>query len=151
MDSSEFMSLTEIGKVYNESCKTIGKKLIAIGLRTADGNPSPKALDGGYCGLRPTGRGPIPHNFVVWHAEKTLAALEQAGYKRVRQEQQAAVPKAPPHRLVGPFTLRRSSENGYQIVDGGDGAVVSVWVYGLEAAQQVLKLLNLAYQYGKLR
>jgi hypothetical protein len=144
----EFMSLTEMGAIFGVTNQKIGRALMGIGLRTADGNPSPKALDGGYCGLRPTGRGPIPHNFVVWHAEKTLAALEQAGYKRARQEQQAAVPKAPPHRLIGPFTLGESSMNGFQVI-GGDGKV-SVWVYGLEASQQVLKLLNLAYDYGKL-
>jgi hypothetical protein len=48
-------------------------------------------------------------------------------------------------RLISPFSLERSSINGYRIV-GGDGSV-AIWVYGEDAARLVVKVLNAAHEH----
>jgi len=49
-----------------------------------------------------------------------------------------------PINLIGPFHVRRTGIEGFEIIDAnGD---VGIWVYGEERAAYLLELLNAAYQ-----
>ena len=139
--TDEYVTMTEIGKLYGVSSHVVGRWLREIGMRTEWGQrPSQNAIDGGYCRLAPIapGRG----HFYKWHKERTLAALEAAGHH--------PNPEIPiTNRLVGPFNAEQSGENGYRIV--GDDGAVAIWVFGEEAARIVVKLLNWADDQGELQ
>ena len=72
-EKERYMTMTEIGKYHNQTSHVIGRWLTRIGLRE-NGQPTKKALEGGFCKEIYD----IDRNiwFYVWHAEKTLAALE---------------------------------------------------------------------------
>ena len=129
------MNQTELGRLYGVSCKVLGDWLIESGLRTRDRKPSQKAFEGGFVSQASLTNGGY---YYKWHREKTINALKEAGHR----------PKTPVStgKIVGPFTARQSSENGYEVL-GGDGTV-SIWIIGRWNAQIVTKLLNLAYRYG---
>lgn len=79
----EFVSMKELGKELEEelgrkvTSHNIGKMLMEIGLRTEDGKPSQRAFNEGFVRQEPTGRN--GGYFYVWHREKTLAVLREAG------------------------------------------------------------------------
>lgn len=142
MYKHNYLTQTQLGKLFDCSSHEIGKRLFAIGLRDQKGKPSTEAFAGGFCQQLPSRNDGYCWG---WNAEKTTQALEKAGHKR-------AFP--PPEDLVdtpwlkGPFSLRKSSENGFEVLNG-DGQV-SAWVFGEENANFVVRLLNLADQHGKL-
>ena len=141
--ADEFITMTEIGKLYGVSSHVVGRWLREIGMRSDFGQrPRQDAIDGGYCRLAPTGRG--TGYFWVWHKRRILAALEAAGHCVEEPEPQIPITD----RLVGPFNAQQSSNNGYEII-GGDGAV-AIWAFGEDAARLVVKLLNLADDHGQL-
>jgi hypothetical protein len=78
--SNEYMSLTELGKLYGVSSHKIGKWLVDLGLRTQAKKPSPRAFRDGFVEQRPSTQ-PATY-FWVWHAERTMKALEQAGFTK---------------------------------------------------------------------
>jgi hypothetical protein len=138
MTMNEFTTMTELGKLFDESSHTIGKWLVDIGLRTPEMKTSKKAFDGGY-----VKQVPLPDNpdryFWGWHRLKTIFALEAAGHIQVAHQR--------PGKLVGPFEARRSGINGFEIVSS-DGTI-AVWIIGEENANELVKLMNLAYQAGR--
>jgi hypothetical protein len=135
----EYSTLTELGKLYGVTSHVTGRWLTDIGLRS-NKRPSQAAFAGGFVEQAPTGRGGDGGYFWVWETEKTIAALEAAGYRRPDQEE-----KDPPtNRLIGPFTHRLSGATGCEIV-GGDG-MVSMWVVGEENARRVTDALNRFFQ-----
>jgi hypothetical protein len=136
--SDKFLRMTDLGKLYDVSSHKIGKWLAQIGLRE-NGNPSSVAYTGGFVKSAANGRN--DGYFWVWHATKTVGALEQAGHRRTDQPILT-------DRLVGPFESRRNGGDGYEIVSG-DGTV-AVWVRGEHIAETVVKLLNLGFKYGNL-
>jgi hypothetical protein len=140
--SSEFLSQTELGVPFGVSCQVIGRWLVEIGLRKG-GQPTAKAIAGGYCSSRSTGRGPHPRPFTVWHGEKTIAAFERAGHFRIGLG--PTPPEPADHKLTGPFTIHQDG-NGYRVI-GGDGTG-SIWVYGEATVRLLVKLMNMAHQYG---
>jgi hypothetical protein len=81
----EYLSLTELGKLYAVSRVQIGRWLVDLGLRTKGKKPSRAGFDGGFVGQRP---GTQPGTYYwVWHGEKTTRRLDEAGFPRaVRQE-----------------------------------------------------------------
>lgn len=79
--TGEYFSQTELGRLYGVSSHKIGSWLVELGLRNAQKKPSAKAFDGGFVSRRES-RQPETY-FWVWHAEKTMQALDQAGKKRV--------------------------------------------------------------------
>jgi len=133
---NEFTTMTDLGKLFDESSHKLGKWLMAIGLRTPDNTPSQKAYDGGFVKQAPTGRG--TGYFYLWHRDRTIQALESAGHFRVDQESAKG--------LIGPFEAVRSSTNGY-VVNGDDGAS-GVWVYGEDNAATLVSLMNVAHDNG---
>ena len=76
----EFSTMKQLGRMFGVSSHDIGKWLIAVGLRNHwDKRPSYDAHHSGFVHQtpNPTGYG----YFWSWHTEKTLAALEKAGWK----------------------------------------------------------------------
>ena len=80
---NEFLSMRELGKELEKklgrkvTSHNIGKMLKEVGLRTDDGKPSQRAFDDGFVSKEPTGVN--DGYFYVWHVEKTLAVLREAG------------------------------------------------------------------------
>jgi hypothetical protein len=77
--SEVFLSLTELGKLYGVSSHQIGKWLKQVGLRTKDNKPSPRAFKEGYVEQR--GSTQPGTYYWIWHGEKTLKVLTEAGFK----------------------------------------------------------------------
>lgn len=79
--SQEFLSLTELGRLCGVSSHKIGKWLVAVGLRTQDKKPSPRAFREGFVEQR--GSTQPGTYYWIWNVEKTMAVLTEAGYKQV--------------------------------------------------------------------
>lgn len=77
---NEFLSLTELGKLYGVTSHNVGRWLKTLGLRTDDGKPSQRAFQDGYVTQRPsTQPGTI---FYVWNTKKTTDLLDSLCYPR---------------------------------------------------------------------
>lgn len=79
----EFLSLTELGRLYGVSRVMIGDWLVDLGLRTTDKKPSRAAFDGGFVDQRPSTQ-PMTY-YWVWDAKKTCQLLDGAGHRRTEQ------------------------------------------------------------------
>jgi hypothetical protein len=76
---SEYLSLSEIGKIYGVSSHVVGRWLKSLGLRNEGGRPSGKAFNGGYVAQRPSRQ---PDTFYyVWHPDKTTAILDEMAHR----------------------------------------------------------------------
>ena len=136
----EFMTLTQIGEVFGVSNQMVGKWLVKLGLRTDANRPSRAAFDGGYVKAGPSrGQG---YNW-VWHSEKTVMALTEAGHKLALHP---ACELLAPCQLNGPFHYRPNPAFGFEVVNG-DGTV-AVWVRGEKNAKFLCNVLNLADRNG---
>lgn len=77
---NDFISLTEIGKLYGVSSHVVGKWLKGLGLRTESGAPSVQAFREKYVAQRPSTQ---PGTFFyVWHGARTTALLDGMCYPR---------------------------------------------------------------------
>lgn len=135
----EYMSQTELGELFGVTSHVIGKWLAAIGLRE-NKTPSTAAIEAKMVTLVPARN---EHYNWVWHSDRTVAALEKAGHRRIYNPPLHLVA---PVKLNGPFTKRGNNQNGYDIVNG-DGFVAIV-VSGQNTAELLVKLLNLAGEKG---
>lgn len=136
----EYMTLTQIGEVFGVSNQQVGKWLAKLGLRTDANRPSREAFDGGYVKEGPSrGQG---YNW-VWHSEKTVRVLSEAGHKSALL---LACELMAPCQLSGPFEYRPSPVFGFEVVNG-DGTV-AVWVRGEKNARFVCNVLNAANRSG---
>jgi len=77
---NDYLSQTELGRIYGVSSHQVGKWLKSLGLRTPNGRPSSEAFSEGMVDQRPS-RG-IGTYFYVWHAQKTTDLLDRMGYPR---------------------------------------------------------------------
>lgn len=77
---SEYLSLTEIGRLYGVSSHVVGRWLKGLGLRKQDGKPSADAFAQGYVSQRPS-RQPGTY-YWVWHAAKTTRILDGMRHPR---------------------------------------------------------------------
>ncbi len=77
---NEYLSLTELGRLYGVSSHVVGRWLKGLGLRTQDGRPSPEAFAQSYVTQRPS-RQPGTY-FWIWHADKTTGILDGMRYPR---------------------------------------------------------------------
>jgi hypothetical protein len=141
---NDFITMTELGVLFGETSHVIGKWLVAIGLRTPERRPSAKAFEGRYCQQAPLDN--CNGYFYVWHRQRTIAALEAAGHRRVEQQSQEA--KSIPATLVGPFTTEQSGSDTYVIRNGA--GVKFGWIVGKRAAWCVAGLLNMGDRHGLL-
>ena len=85
---SEFMSQTELGRLYGVSSHKIGKWLMSCGLRTLQGKPSPRAFQEGFVEQRMSRT--IDTYFWVWHVQKTVRVLNAASFGEVVISEDAA-------------------------------------------------------------
>jgi hypothetical protein len=76
----EYLSLTELGKLYAVSRVKIGQWLVDLGLRTKEKKPSRAAFDGGFVDQRDS-TNPGTY-FWVWDAKKTCELLDGTGFPR---------------------------------------------------------------------
>ena len=74
------LSQRQLGKIFGVSSHVIGRWLKAIGLRNPNGKPSYKAFQEEFVDQAPNGKGGY---YYVWNAERTIAALEEAGHQRI--------------------------------------------------------------------
>ena len=77
---NEYLSLTEIGRIYAVSSHVAGRWLKGLGLRDENGKPTQEAFKDGFVGQAPS-RQPGTF-FYVWHRSKTTALLDGMQYPR---------------------------------------------------------------------
>ena len=85
MLSGDWLSLTDLGRVYGISAVHTGKLLQAAGLRLPDGDPSPEALSGGIAQRQHSGQ----HHQALWNREGCAPHLERQGL--IPQKQRSLV------------------------------------------------------------
>jgi hypothetical protein len=73
--NGEWLSLTDLGRIYGVSAVHTGKLLQAAGLRLADGDPSPSALTTGLAQRQHSGQ----HRQALWHRQGCAPHLEGQG------------------------------------------------------------------------
>ena len=78
--SNEYLSQTQLGRIYGVSSHQIGKWLKGLGLRNDSGQPTKLALSDGYAVQRPSTQ-PGTY-FYVWNAERTTALFDGMQYPR---------------------------------------------------------------------
>lgn len=83
--SGDWLSLTDLGRVYGISAVHTGKLLQAAGLRLSDGDPSPRALADGLAQRQHSGQ----HHQALWHRQLCAPHLERQGY--IPQKQRSLV------------------------------------------------------------
>ncbi|HEX4144538.1 MAG TPA: hypothetical protein VHY91_13610 [Pirellulales bacterium] len=80
----EFISLTDLGKLYGTSSHQVGRWLKNLGLRTESGQPSAQAFKENYVSQRPSAQ---PNTyFYVWHRGKTTELLDAMCYPRANHD-----------------------------------------------------------------
>lgn len=139
---SDYLSQTDLGKLFNATSHEIGKWLVECGLRNQFKKPTKRAFDEGFVTTTGTNRGNPGGYFYVWSREKTVAALQSAGH-RLKPHFDPAIDG----RLRGPFEARKSSANGFELVDVNGH--IAIWVMGEKNAQVVVELMNLATKHGR--
>lgn len=136
----EFLTQTQLGRLFGSSSHEVGRWLKELGLRDFTGKPTEGAHDGGFCTTAPSGETGFHY---VWKAEKTVALLREHGH--------ALVPNPPGHLvepaiLRGSFSIRKSAEGEFAI-ENSDGSV-SVWTNNQHTAGVVARILNVAHKHG---
>ena len=79
-----WVNQTTLGRQFNMSAIAMGKKLKELGLREADGKPTPRAIDQGFCRSTPLKDG-TP--FYRWHKKKVAELLQQSGSKTLSPQE----------------------------------------------------------------
>lgn len=77
----DWLTLTELGRLYGVSAVHTGKLLQGAGLRQLDGLPSPEALRLGLAHRRHS----CPSRQTLWHREGCAPHLERQGLRLLRQ------------------------------------------------------------------
>lgn len=139
---NEFLNQTDLGKLFGGTSHDVGKWLKHVGLRAADGRPTAMAKEGGFTKQVSTNRCD-GQDYTVWHVEKTIQALEEAGYRRLVE-----APTINADYRNGPFSFGSKDRLTYQIRNSA-GQVVCV-LSDEHLAEQTTKLLNLALKFGRL-
>jgi len=78
----DWLTLTDLGRIYGISALHCGRLLLQAGLRRSDGEPTLRALEGGCAAAAPTRRHGQPP---VWHRNNCSEAFEAAGLETVQQ------------------------------------------------------------------
>lgn len=129
MTDREYLKLKELGELFNTTSHKVGRWLMTLEYRTK-GQPSCKAFRDGLVGRKDYDG----HPHWLWHRERTVAALENAGHRL------AAVPPNATSVLKGPFSVRKLENERFEIVSDDGSAAVTVW--GEENAVFIAKVLN---------
>ena len=137
------MNQTQIGKLFGVSFLQIGIWLTEIGLREADGTPTCRAQEGGFCKPRSTCGETGPH--WMWDSQKTVASLVEAGHLLLLNPPSSLISSAALH---GPFHVRNSS-SAQVAIENGDGSTC-IWVNNKSSADVLAQILNLAHENGDI-
>jgi hypothetical protein len=78
-ERTPFSSMRQIGRLFGVSAIAVGKKLKERGWRAPDGKPTVSTLSSGLAKVVVT---PSGISFTAWDYVRTVAELEQAGFKR---------------------------------------------------------------------
>lgn len=78
----DWLTLTDLGRIYGISAMHCGRLLAQAGLRRSDGEPTLRALEGGCAAAAPTRRHGQPP---VWHRNNCHEAFEAAGLETVQR------------------------------------------------------------------
>ena len=142
MTNYEHLTITQLGDLFGITRNKMGKRLEQIGLRRRDVRtrqlrPSQTAFEGGFVKQVPS-RG--DGYMYVWHREKTIKALEGAGFVPVRNdlEADAEAPEYP--RLVSPFRVQGMGGVTYAITNRDGASCMNV--AGKENAEIIAAILN---------
>ncbi len=140
MYAFQFMTLTQLGRIFGVSNQNVGKWLVELGLRTTDHIPSDEARQCGFVDQSYADNGTCS-----WtrHTEKTVSALEAAGHLRILNPPIGLID---PPLLKGPFSMRSCGDGTFQILSS-DGSI-AVAVRGERNAILILKILRIAERCG---
>lgn len=138
----EYMNMVDLGRLFGVSGQKIGKWLKELGLRTSFGSPTRDAFEEKLMSYDYEQWGTYTK---LWHVERTVRLLEEAGHQRVVDPPTDLVE---PPSLSGPFSLRHSDDDRWQII-GKDDAVAIV-VTGETNARVVQRVMNIALRAGML-
>lgn len=137
--SANYLSLTELGRIYGVSRNKVGQWLVAIGLRTKEKRPSPRAFHLGFVQKKESIH-PGTY-FWVWHGEKTRAVLDRMLAKdRSPSVADACHVQDSSSQVLGPFSVRESGNIGQEILNA-DGKIIA-WTTDRWVAQVICKLLT---------
>lgn len=134
----EFMTLTQLGEIFGVSSHKVGDWLVELGFRTENKRPSKLAFEADVVKEGPSrGQG---YNW-IWHAEKTIEAIEAAGHKRTFPAPLGLV-EAP--ILCGPFTLISDSTQNFRVENRDQDVVLQ----GQGNGGGLLTVMNAAHRLG---
>lgn len=145
----EFLSLTQLGKVFGVSAIQIGRWLVKLGLRE-NGQPTEKALEEGFVTFVEMEQ---MEKFHTWHRIKTIASLAELGIKPVDQNGEDQFMKPENLNLIipieqppaqGPFILRSVGSVCLEFVDAN--GIVRLHGTDEPFANQILRLMNQAHE-----
>lgn len=136
----EYMSLKQLGELFGDTSHKAGKWLKALGLRDEEGLPTKKAHEGRYCKMKSAGD---KCTLWVWHSEKTVAVLKEAGHPMLLDPPRDLVS---PAILNGPFTVRTTADS-ICVIENGDGSDC-IRVNNSMTADVVAKILSIAHEKG---
>lgn len=144
MFDQEYANLTALGAMFGVSSHVCGKWLAELGLRKVGGVPARKAFELGLPKKLPTNRGNGEGYYFIWHLEKTVKLLDEAGHKRIQEDEP---PSAPKPMLVAPLSMKQSGD--YFEILNGDGDVFC-WCQGEKATAFIVQIFNKADECRKL-
>lgn len=81
--ANTWVNQTELGKHFGMSAVAIGKKLVELGLRGPDRQPTEKALAEGFCRSTPLKDG-TP--FFLWNKKKVSTLLRASGAQQLSEQ-----------------------------------------------------------------
>jgi hypothetical protein len=138
----EYMTLTQLGEIFGVSSHKVGDWLVEIDFRTENKRPSKMAFEKDVVKEGPSrGQG---YNW-VWHAEKTITALEVAGHKRVFPAPRDLVDPSP---MVAPFAIRTTDEGNF-LIENGDGEPILLG-QNEESCKLLVRILEVAASCKKI-
>lgn len=134
----DFMSLTDIGKLFGVSRRKCGQWIADLDLRIVNGSPKPKAFLLGLVQKAPNGRNETGY-FYLWH-RKIIKLLEEVGHRQISTPSQTcgdgekpvadgdeaannAELAKPRNRLIGPFDLRADGSEWIVVNRDGESVV----------------------------
>lgn len=143
MFDQEYANLSALGTRFGVTSHVVGRWLEELGLRKVGDAPTRRAFSLGLLKKAPTNRGDGNGYYFIWHLEKTMKLLEEAGHRQVQKNEPAESKPI----LVAPFSMRQSG-NYYEILNGnGD---VFGWCLAEKGTAFIVHIFNRADDNGIL-
>lgn len=133
----EFVTQTQIGEHFGVTSHQIGRWLKKVGLREGEWPSETAKWDGFVKKIDANGK-----TFFAWHRERTISELERHGYRRLAQELDQ------PADEKHDFNVTPLEDGMFEIVGPTDK--LSIRATEKLAAEELVRVLNLAAKHGKL-